>query len=129
MTPEEKQRIEKIEEREKKATTGPWQYCEWDEYRTSDPDCMTTEMYCGVRTPAQLKHIKEPDIYTTFTNDFVENAEFIASARQDIPFLLDLVKRQDVAIKDAEELMKAINYHASPGTRSAGEWLQKWGSK
>lgn len=95
----EAQRLREIQERTEKATEGPWDahYCSFvkreepesacgiqsrgfcEEHDTSYPDI------CGDASYDECHHVMDAD-----------DAEFIANARVDIPFLLELVNRLKV---------------------------------
>lgn len=92
MTPTEKQRIEEISEREKKATHGLW-------------ESVRTAGYCRVRVyEEEVLDSDDVQICCTDSSEWSgdnpdSDANFIAHSRQDIPFLLDLVKRQEDVLK------------------------------
>jgi hypothetical protein len=87
------QRIREIAEREKKATKGPW------ERKGPKNGWGDNIAVCPIGD-------KEPAIYHDFAHpeSVIFNADFVAHARMDIPFLLEaLASERSSAIKEARE--------------------------
>jgi hypothetical protein len=93
--------IEAIRKRAEAATAGPWYNTRWDV--ATEPDCTTgypssPESICG-----------------TFDGEYIENpngindAEFIAHAREDVPKLLVEIERLRETLNEISE----INEYAS----------------
>jgi hypothetical protein len=80
-------RLKQIRERAEKAASGPWEPECWNDWQDES-------------NPVPLLHLKSPYIFAT-ADDF----EFIAHAREDIPWLLEQLQ---VAI----EALRAIKAHS-----------------
>lgn len=97
------QRLKEIEERAKAATEGPWRY-EFNSGLTSE----------GVRY-TDREHVWGPRIGINvapngdwFTHDLV----FIASARQDLPWLISELRKADAKIEVAKKaLRESLDWH------------------
>lgn len=101
----EKKRIGEIEQREKKATPGQWGFVSHHEIFRND-----IALRKAVETRRWSLAIRDDGVFhpePTFKSDDID---FISESRQDIPFLLSMVK----SLEEKVELMKKI-------TEAAGE--------
>lgn len=87
MTEDQKKQITEIEEREKRATPGPWRE-EWGWVGAFKHPFLVRPGHDGI----------------AFIKGEVDDFRFMLNARQDVPFLLDLVKEQQAEI----ERLKAV---------------------
>lgn len=90
---ETERRLREIQERAEKATEGPW-YAHHCGYHKEDPGSA-----CGIATDPREDFEGYADIVGDRAYDEChhpmteEDAQFVAHAREDIPFLLQLVKK------------------------------------
>lgn len=103
MDDETKKRIAEIRAREQKASLG-----EWDTQDPSDASCgsLCTENGCHECHPTGTRWILGPQTDDDDSSRlYPPDAEFIAHARQDIPFLLDALEKAHAEIdRLAEEV-------------------------
>lgn len=109
-------RIEEIRERCDKATSGPWFWEDWagvedpeEMVLTADPE--TRDGWHAGRMFPDLRNsivsLEEP-----VTNQ--ADSDFIANAREDIPYLLEILKGKRERLKAYEEALKRSEYDISP---------------
>jgi len=97
-------RIEEIGERAAAAEPGPWRiYEEWDETNCEPPFCIARGMQ-----NADGKGLNKGDEVECF--DHVD-AEFIAHAREDVPFLLAQLAAEREKREKAEAMLCRIGNH------------------
>ena len=112
--------LQAIRTRTEKATPGPWKYRpeKWDDWgwvrageyiiaRVTDCKDFTNEEFDLHR----LNH----------TDPYINNAQFVAHARTDIPVLLDEIERQRQRLQKAGQLI----YRAIPARGDLDE-MEKW---
>lgn len=111
--------VEAIRARAEKASSGPW--------------CIDNHIVHPGDTPEQW-HVYQQfdDDPPLFSSDMGtrEDAEFIACARHDIPYLLDLLSRQSTALKEMQEQRRAVfclycdaKYAYTGDPKEAWEWM------
>ena len=116
-------RLDKIEARANAATEGPWEWegeakAEWEEganslvpsRRPDDP------VLYGYGYDASGIEVKTP-----------ADAEFIAHARTDVPWLLEQVERRDKALEAVLDLHKEDGHGWGPGESFCTECQQGYG--
>jgi|GEM_PF-1330345 len=104
MTPEQEQRLREIEERVIKATPGPW-------YAHNLDDDMSMNVFLVATTPEEpdpwwdgeeeakkvvaITLLQSPRVADVADGRWEENAGFIAHAREDVPWLLSLIRERE----------------------------------
>lgn len=89
LTDDDKKRLAEIEAREKAATPGPWTCCSYGmEVPGHEQAGVAWEIYA--RAPEEEQAIATVALTV---RDPVSDADFLACARTDIPWLLELVKQ------------------------------------
>lgn len=88
--------LEQIRERLEAATPGPW-FREYGDVITAHPDPRDTEE--GYDDPRHARVVRAAPHLPKKDRQSIADADFIAHARTDVAFLLDLVKRQQEAIE------------------------------
>jgi len=97
-------RLDEIREREEKATRGPWRQCGAD-----GPKCQCCQIWSTrADIPVALALRYTDEAYTGGEGCTLlkaqSNADFIAHAREDIPWLLAEIKRLELELNLAEEI-------------------------
>ena len=117
-------RLDKIEARANAATEGPW---EWE--GKSDemwPQGENSLMATGGAEPEYVLMAWGYDAYG-ITAECDADAEFIAHARTDVPWLLEQVERRDKALEAVLDLHKEDGHGWGPGESFCTECQQGYG--
>ncbi|MBN6889916.1 hypothetical protein ACUXCC_003460 [Cytobacillus horneckiae] len=100
-------KLEGINERANKATIGPWKWKEPD-----DNSC-STEMPMILNDSGELiLNFGDSEQYypTEGVPPDEKDAQFIIQAREDIPFLLDYIKKQQQEIEQFKTVVKSLSF-------------------
>jgi hypothetical protein len=104
--------VKEIEEREKKATKGPWE----------------DERAAGIEGDAYIDSTgpwyRVVGLWNDYNDNSINDADFIAHSREDIPYLLSLIREAEHIIKDAYDDY-ALQSRGEMDT--CKEWLEKVG--
>ncbi|MCP6682932.1 hypothetical protein [Bacillus nakamurai] len=97
-----KDQLEVIRKRSEKATEGPWKLCgnKWGDLVVYSPT-----MRSGMNNGGEIAEIE-------FTSTQLDDADFIATARQDIPALLDHIAELQGKIDLYESYAQECDYYA-----------------
>ena len=117
MNAADRERLRAIRERAERATSGPWTASHRAVDRTADHD------ECSGGLGLEVEGPPEPYLRGQFAR--AADAQFIAHARDDIPFLLDLAERQAERI---EILIEALRFYADEHQYEDRGWRDGLGS-
>jgi len=122
-TDEVEQRLREIEERASRATPGPW-------YAHNPDDDMSMNVFLVATTPEEpdpwwdgeeeakkvvaITLLQSPRVADVADGRWEENAGFIAHAREDVPWLLSLLREREEENRRLREALAAIRDYAAP---------------
>lgn len=115
MPSEVEQRLREIEERASRATSGPW-------YAHNPDDDMSMNVFLVATTPEEpdpwwdgeeeakkvvaITLLQSPRVADVADGRWEENAGFIAHAREDVPWLLSLLREREEEIRRLRTLLE-----------------------
>jgi hypothetical protein len=100
------ERLDAIEARAAAATDGPWRAD--DEHGLID-DAMPA--WCVSRTDTDDAYLGDVAYMPQTSPQERENADFIANARDDVPWLVDQVRKRDAAFRAVLAILDDTNNH------------------
>ena len=100
-------RLKEIKDRAKKATAGPWVSKKFGGYHHIYKGPVKVKG-CGMNHGGEICEMEDHSCSDKTKGEIKFNAEFIAHARQDVPFLLDALQQS----KDREQVLnKALEFY------------------